>query len=251
MIAEGSGQVVVIVFAAACEDDAGVRHVEHLLSGAGLSVDQAVSNVVLPVQDGHAVLPARVVLQHHRVVDLVEEVPGWVLLEHGVVGAHLQRLVLVRRKVVASLGVDVGQVSRQLLVIGVLERVYPLLLAQIDELAVQLVVLWKFLPLKKSTRSLIEVKLLFLIRLPVFVALMAFLKLPRPLVEVESIGVVIVKIVEPLPPPPLPPVVLLLLKAIVPDIVLHLQIKHHLLCLEIVVLLASHQEVVLLAIHAH
>lgn len=84
-----------IIFAAAGEDDARVRHVEHLLPVTRLPTDQAVADIVLAVQDRHAVLPARVVLEHHRVVDLVEEVPWRVLLQHRVVGPKLQRLVLV------------------------------------------------------------------------------------------------------------------------------------------------------------
>ena len=178
------------------------------------------------------------VLQHHRVVNLVEEVPRRVLLQHGVIRAELQRLVLVRCEVVASVCVDVGEVSRKLLIVGVLERVDSVLLAEIDEIAVELIVLSKALPIKEAARPLVELQLLLLlICLPLIVILMALLlDLSGALIQIERVRIVVVEIGEVLPPHPLPPIVLLLLKAIVPDVVLDLHVKHHLLRLKIIVL---------------
>lgn len=149
------------------------------------------------------------------------------------------------------MSVDVGQISRQLLVVGVLEGVDPLLLAQVEEIAMQLVVFREALPIEKAARPLIQIKLLLFMRLPVNITLMALFNLCRSLIQIQSIRSVIAKVVEPLPPPPLPPIVLFFLEAVIPDVVLDLQVEHHLLCFEIVILHARNQEVVHLAVTSH
>lgn len=103
-VAERSRQIVVVL--ASRQHNSWMSHVQHLLT-----LHEAVTNVILPVQNCHTVVAC--VHLVHRVVDLVE------VLVRAV--ANPDRMVLVRAELVAPVGVQVGQVLREVLVVRVLE----------------------------------------------------------------------------------------------------------------------------------